>query len=62
MKKRKISKEEKKWVKTLIIGGLGWMFIVKPLTGFLDNSLPDGALRLILGFSIIAGILWLWDI
>lgn len=59
--KRKISKKERTWIKTLIVGGLGWMFIVKPLTSFLDDSLPDGNLRIIIGIIAILGMLWFWE-
>jgi len=62
MAKRKISKKEITWIRTLIVGALGWMFLVKPLTNFLDNVLPDGNLRIFIGIIAIIGVLWFWEI
>jgi len=62
MSKRKITKKEITWVKTLIVGGLGWMFIVKPLTSLLDGFLPDGNFRIIIGILAILGVLYFWEI
>ncbi len=64
MKKKKftIDKKEKKWLRALVISGLGWVFIVKPLTTVVDGMLPNGFLRYIVGILLILAILLIWEV
>jgi len=61
MQKRKITKKEITWIKTMISGGLGYLFVVKPLADKLDYIIPNGNLRVFIGLILILGIVWLWD-
>lgn len=62
MKKRKITKKEKKYFIGVILTILAWALLYTPISSLLDSLKISNVVRLILGLLVILGILKIFDI
>lgn len=58
VKKKKITKQEKIWIRYFLIGAVAWAFLGEPIVQIINQIFPNNLTKLVVGSVVIGGIFW----